>query len=340
MVFVKVRETYDLKTVQNKMTVIGIHTPNPKVIKDNFPGLLMQCKAYRPYSCDVRVACASMENLDPLQVGTGAGVIAPEDAFNPILYKAMSNKGMSQLEARIHYMINNAPGGVDVLGSSAAVETDTFTDQANEFNIYYGLLSQTNTWKHASPQAGFEMTGLRPLVYDVVGTQGDTSLLGINEAMVGPQSLVDHEGYRVPVNGTTVFLGKAKEMPFMNCTYYTLAKSKDSEYAQPGFPDAVSMNCECGVPWAQIMCGCIIVPPSKLHELFYRMVVEWTIEFSAIRPLSEITNFVGVGLVGAAQHYANYSYSKMKEAIGDTDPDLMANDSSMVSSNVDIQKVM
>lgn len=338
MVFVKVRETYDLKTVQNKMTVIGIHTPNPEIIKKNYPGLLMQCKAYRPYSCDVKVACASMLPVDPLGIGTEEGSIAPEDMFNPILYKAMSNKGMSQLEARIHYMINNAPGGVDVLGNSAAVEADTFTDQSNEFNIYYGLLSQTKEWKHANPQSGLQMTGLRPLVYDLVATQGDTSLLGVNESMVAPQSLVDHEGYRVGVNGTTVFLGKAKEMPFMNCTYYTLEKSKDIGYAQPGFV-MNPMSCEVSVPWAQIMCGCIIVPPSKLHELYYRMVVEWTIEFTSIRPLSEITNFVGLGIIGGDTHYANYSYSKVKEVVGDTE-DLMDNDTCMVSSNADIKKVM
>ena len=53
MVFVKVRETYDLHTVKNKMTVIGVHTPKPDIIKKNFPGLLMQCRAYRPVSCDI-----------------------------------------------------------------------------------------------------------------------------------------------------------------------------------------------------------------------------------------------------------------------------------------------
>ena len=105
MVVVKVRETYDLHTTQNKMTVIAIHTPKPDIIKRNYPGLLMQCKMYRPVSADVRVACASVLHLDPLGVGTSPGDVAPEDVFNPILYKAMSNKGMSQLEARINGMV-------------------------------------------------------------------------------------------------------------------------------------------------------------------------------------------------------------------------------------------
>ena len=99
MVFVKVRETYDLHTVRNKMSVIAIHTPDPKIIKNNFPGLLMQCKSYRPYSCDVKLACASVLPVDPLGVGLAEGDVAPEDMFNPILYSAMSNFGMSQLEA-------------------------------------------------------------------------------------------------------------------------------------------------------------------------------------------------------------------------------------------------
>lgn len=77
MVFVKVRETYDLHTLQDKMTVIGIHTPGSTIIKQNYPGLLMQCKGYRPVSCDVKLACASMLPLDPQGIGLEEGDVAP-----------------------------------------------------------------------------------------------------------------------------------------------------------------------------------------------------------------------------------------------------------------------
>ena len=133
MVFVKVRETYDLHTVRNKMSVIAIHTPKPQILKNNFPGLLMQCKSYRPFSCDVRLACASVLPVDPQGVGLSEGDVAPEDMFNPILYSAMSNFGMSQLEARINLMTASPSiGGADIDGDTAIVDVDSLTDKPEE----------------------------------------------------------------------------------------------------------------------------------------------------------------------------------------------------------------
>lgn len=333
MVFVKVRETYDLHTTKNKMTVIAIHTPKPEIIKRNYPGLLMQCKAYRPVSADVRVACASLMPLDVQSVGTAPGDVAPEDVFNPILYKAMSNFGMSQLEARITSMSNDPVGsGVDVDGNTAMVDVDSVTSLSDEFALYYGLLSETNNWKHASPQSGLEMKDLRPLVWEMVYNVGDNAL-----------GIADH--YAAPIADGTAgsggFVAKAirggsKPMPFINCTYYTGSGVK------PGFSDndAVPANVETGVPWINVVCGAIIIPPSRLHELFYRMVVEWTIEFSQIRSLVEIASFSGIGNIGSFTHWQNYNYESTKEAITGSSETLLDNDSCMVASNVDVEKVM
>lgn len=344
MVFVKVRETYDLHTTKNKMTVIGIHTPKPDIIKRNYPGLLMQCKAYRPVSADVRVACASMLPLDPQGVGTAEGDVAPEDVFNPILYKAISNKGMSQLEARIN-MMAHAPTTMlaDVDGQTATVDVDSVTNQADEFNLYYGLLANTHDWKHANPQAGLSMTNLRPLVYEVLYNVGDQ--------MLGADGVADPTHYSAPgsdgdrVNASVQgILGSARPMPFINCTSYTyVASTKSSPAILPGFPDVGSLmpyNAETDVPWINVVCGAIIVPPSRLHELFYRMVVEWTIEFSGIRPLSEIADWAGIARIGSGTHYQNYSYSSAKQAITGSDETILNNDSCMVSANVDVNKVM
>lgn len=222
MVFVKVRETYDLHTKQNKMTIIGIHTPKPDIIKRNYPGLLMQCRAYRPVSADVRIACASVLPLDPLGVGTAEGDVAPEDVFNPILYKAMSNKGMSQLEARINAMRAGAPAGVDIDGNLASVDTDDTTSEADEFPVYYGLLSNTHDWKHANPQAGLSMNKLKPLVYEMVYNVGDAprSFIDGQEGDYSAPNPSDTSTGRVLVPYERI-VGKAKEFPFLNCTSYT-----------------------------------------------------------------------------------------------------------------------
>lgn len=309
MVFVKVRETYDLHTLQNKMSVIGIHTPKAQIIKRNYPGLLMQCKAYRPVSCDVKLACASMLPLDPQGVGLTEGDVAPEDVFNPLLYKAVSNFSMSQIEA----FINRANTSSWVTrGDSVDSTNDGLT--LNDFNIYYGLLADTHGWRHASPQAGLEMRNLKPRVHELVYNVGDNGADADGVPFANP--------YVTLPNGDNVnfdiqsFRGDSKPMPWLNCTAVEPIVTGGVVNKAPGFDnnstDLVPNNYETSVPAPKIYCGMIIVPPSRLHQLFYRLVCEWTLEFSQIRQLSEITSYQGLAWIGSAQHVQDYSFnSKM-----------------------------
>lgn len=329
MVFVKVRETYDLHTVQNKMSIIGIHTPKADIIKRNYPGLLMQCRAYRPVFCDVRMACASMEPLTPLGVGTGDGEVAPEDVFNPILYKAMGNLGMSQIEQ----YINSNESSFTARGDSVDANNSGLRD--NDFDLYYGFLANTNMWRHANPQAGFEMRGLRPLVYEKLYSTGDNAVsLDDGDVATIPPAGGAGTPNRVAVEA---FRGNAKAMPFINCTVPEL----DDTTGQPitafaGFPQAGGtgqpLNSMVGVPAPKIFCGLIIIPPSRQHSLFYRLVCEWTLEFSSIRPISEISSYYGVSVVGSLQHVMDYSFSSK----------LLTDETQMVDTcdGTDIKKVM
>lgn len=341
MVVVKVRETYDLCTVKNKMTVIAIHTPKPDIIKRNFPGLLMQCKAYRPLRAEVKIACASVQPLDPLGVGTAEGDVAPEDVFNPILYKAMTNIGMSQLEARIA-AISGYASGVDVEGSSASVDVDSNTSYDDEFNIYYGLLSDAHGWRHASAQSGLVMSDLRPLVYELLYSIGD-NIDGNESTPTGKFVAPLASGQNVQYFGTTI-RGNAKPLPFMNCTAYSEIVTDGTVsggWSYPGFNESgMSANAELTVPWINCCVAGIVIPPSRLHQLFYRMVVTWDIEFSSIRSLSEITDWAGLNRMGSQTHYQNYDYSSAKKAVTGTDETILESDTCMVSSNVDVKKVM
>lgn len=317
MVFVKVRETYDLHTIRNKMSVIGIHTPKADIIKRNYPGLLLQCKGYRPVSCDVRLACASMLPLDPQGVGTAEGDVAPEDVFNPILYKAVSNRSFSQIEAYIEMKTN----GITSRGDS--IEATNSGILEDDFNIYYGLLADTHSWKHASPQAGLEMRGLKPLVYEMnynIGQQRVSATGGISDNL----EYLDNNG-RLASNGMpfTAFLGKAKPMPMLWSTGYMDSLDgngtpvggynpfgHDAIGTTPaeGFPN----NLQLAVPAPRVYCGIICVPPSRLHQLFYRLVCEWTLEFSEIRSMGDITSWSGLAYIGQTQHTKDYDFdSKM-----------------------------
>lgn len=337
MVFVKVRETYDLHTTRDKMSIIGIHTPASDIIKKNYPGLLMQCKAYRPASCDVRLACASMLPVDPLGIGTSEGDVAPEDMFNPILYKAMSNFGMSNLEKYIESTIGNDwhPGST-VDAEINGIMSDDNPGGYDDFSLYYGLLAQTHEWKHANPQAGLEMSSLRPLVYDVVTNLGDNDRDNIGNSSM---RALDTDDEYSPASALTriTFTGKAKPMPMLNCTTLDPTIIPADGGVPTGFSatssgDNVSRNRQLGVPAPKIFVGCIIVPPSRLHQLFYRMVVEWTLEFSMIRSITDITTWRSLCALGDTSHFMSYSFESkdLKNGTGMVD----------TSEDVGIKKVM
>lgn len=299
MVFVKVRETYDLHTLTDKISLIGIHTPSAGIIKRNYPGLLMQCKAYRPVKADVELACASMLPLDPNGVGVDSGQVSPEDVFNPILYKAISNFGMSQIEQFV-----NAGGNFTILGAGLDAGNDGIT--SDDFATYYGLLAQTHEWKHANPQSGLSMRGLKPLVYETYQTIGDNGATGATNPMLSVKGDDTVSTGQVGNIAVQTFRGRAHEMPMLNCTVPT-ASSGSVVASYAGF-GSFGANGQIDVPAPKVFCGLIVVPPSRRVSLYYRLVCEWTLEFSMIRPLGDITTWAGLQTLGNTTHYSDYSY--------------------------------
>lgn len=298
MVFVKIRETYDLHTQRNKMTVIGVHTPNSDIVKRNYPGLLVQCRAYRPISCDIKIACASILPLDPQGVGTVEGAVAPEDVFNPILYKPMSNFGMSQIDLYINKGHAGPASGDSVDASVGGI------DDTDDFDIYYGLLSQTNEWRHANPQSGLSMTGLKPLVYETYQTLGDNAYNGADTI-----NWLNKDNDGKPLTAHS-FRGASKLLPLLNTTGISSATSQVGDRVGFDLGSGNNIgNVMSIVPAPKIYVAGILVPPSRLHELFFRMVVEWTLEFTMIRPLGEVTNWTQLKLLGVSTHHINYDYT-------------------------------
>lgn len=333
MVFVKVRETYDLHTIKNKMSVIAVHTPSKGIIQRNYPGLLMQCKGYRPVSVDIRLACASVLPLDPQGVGLAEGDVAPEDVFNPILYKAVSNRSMSQIELFIHQTLgSNSP--ISAKGDSLDGTNNGIL--SNDFNLYYGLLSNTHEWKHANPQQGLEMRDIKPLVYEMNYTLGQAEvstgsntprLIGLN-----PDATPNLNSGTSPIQK---FLGKAKPMPMLWTTQIQVDQTGENPSVirhRPGFV-VDDYNWQVDVPDPKIYCALLCIPPSRLHQLFYRMVIEWTLEFSQIRSMHEITSWSGLENIGSQQHIQDYSYESKE---------LLKEETNMVdtSEGTDIVKVM
>lgn len=361
----KVSETYDLSTQVNKMGLVSIHTPDMKLFAKHWGGAMQNHKLFKFVSCDVSMACASMLPADPLQIGMTAGDIAPQDMFNPILYKAVSNDSYNNL---VNYMM----GKYTMLGSNVAgtvkknsVTADnstTFLDvgdkNIDQFEMYYGLLSNTSGWKKAMPQAGLQMNGLYPIVYSLVANLGNgaAGLYSNGTANGTPSSNVNYlladegEGvYDSAVgNGTSLgawFRGPSMRMPAIptkivvddrNVGTANQATGPAVQMMNEPFSDIgddVNNNINpVGIPYIPpCYVAVIVLPPAKLNKLYYRLKVTWTIELIGPESLCDVVNWTAMAKMGSMSYGTDYvaqsSGASAKTAMVDT-------------TDVAIQKVM
>lgn len=311
MVRVQISETYDLSTQVNKMGVIGVHTPTTGQIMQLYPGLMKNFRYYRLTGCDIKLACASMLPADPLQVGTEAGAIAPQDMFNPILYKAVSNESFETILGRMY-------GGTG-LGTLGSVDRTSGSDyQSDEFGLYYSLLAEPNGWKKAMPQQGLDMRGLYPIMYNGLYSYGNPYGAHYGETAAGivsgfPNVSDSADGTTISSQSSPSMRGNAVKMPRLP-TYISAAGEITDASETPLTPNPVP----CNAP--KTFVGCIIVPPAKLNKFYFRMKVTWTIEFEEVRPLTELMSLSDMASVGTFNYYTDFNFSKMekKESTVDT----------------------
>lgn len=352
MVTVRISETYDLSTKVGKMGIVGIHTPTGSLIDKLWPGLVLQYKKMRFAKCDVAMACASMLPADPLQIGVEAGSIAPQDMFNPILYKAVSNDSMSNILA---YLMGAAAEpsfdypNVDK-GSIVDINESDFSDSGtnptahyDQFKMYYGLLSDADNWRKAMPQSGLTMNNLYPLVYQVIHPYGQNSLLTTNaidwqggvqkqtsfikgDKVAVPTEHKDVNGY-APLSGADWNLrGPAMRMPAFDTKYF---KQTASANIVPSGNGANVASGTGSIPPAYV--GLIVLPPAKLNQLYYRLKVTWSIEFTGLHSMADIGNWDTVEAIGGLAFGTDYA---------DQSANMTANTAMVDTSGADIQKIM
>ncbi len=328
MVFVRVSETYDLSTKVDKMAIVGIHTPSNDLITRQWKGLFMNYGKVRLVSCDVTMACASILPADPLQVGVEAGSIAPQDMFNPILYKAVSNDSMNTFLQFLYGQQHAQDSNVVALsmGSIIDVHNTDFKDNevnVDQFKMYYGILSNSNGWKKAMPQAGLQMKGLYPLVFERLSNVGYTGNYTTDAGIVPSVSDTGTFGNSIATYAKSI-RGNAKRMPAVPTVYFVQSNSQSNVDGQ--IVHTMDAN---NLPPAYV--GLIILPPAKLNQLFYRLKVTWTVEFSDVRAMSDIQSWSGMAYIGEASYGTDYSAQASK----------MSSTTAMVDTDgADIQKIM
>nr|WCR62170.1 MAG: capsid protein [Smacoviridae sp.] len=347
MVTVKVSETYDLSTKVGKMGIVGIHTPIGTLVERMWSGLVRQYDKFRFVSCDVAMACASMLPADPLQVGVEAGAIAPQDMFNPILYKAVSNDSMNTFLQFIQgcgFRTGNSDGmninKDSIVGVNSAVfksSSDSDATEVDQMQMYYGLLSDPKGWRKSMPQQGLSMRGLKPLVYNVVNAYGLNQAggplitgapsdnmygLGFVGGDLGTLNTADPNdpGFNFPTSfagsnpvydrqGVGEYRGRALPMPFVNTKFYP---TTDTYGNGSVVTETESVNKD-----SQLQCnvgrvppayvGLIILPPAVLNQLYYRIKVTWTVEFKGLMSNLAVSNWNGVAKFGALSYSTDYA---------------------------------
>lgn len=352
MVTVSISEVFDLSTVKDKMTLIGVHTPTKELIQKTYPGLCMNSKYCRIVKTDVVLSAVSgTVAITPDMVGDNSvNGIAPEDVLNPILYKAVSNDSWSTLEARLMGLYAQAhsytafPAPL-IKGSQAFAENDEVTGLDDEFGVYYSLLSHRDGFKIAPIQAGLEMRGLVPMVFEKYYTHGENVGSNVNSD-VGSAIVEGDDGkLRKEAPNPRAMRGRPHPMPRFNTTYLTGINPGQNTVMTPdpvrgtNFQNAgmganqSPTNYQIEMPdIPPVMLACILMPPCKKTKLFFRMRVRTWLEFSEVRPIQEITSFSDMEtLYAPLVYHSDYAEQSSKM---DVKTDLVD------TKNADITKIM
>lgn len=283
-------------------------------------------RAVRFAGCDVYLACASQLPVDPNGVGSEAGQVDPSDMMNPILYKAVSNDYFDTIISRIYggVAMNPSSDGSSITSVEGLTNASQQAVGFDDFAIYYGVLSHSEGWKKAMPQVGFEMKGLKPLMWEMLNNYGNTMIpAGYNSTRVpildgGSVGGSPSGGIEPP----TVAREKAFEM-------------RGSARLAPPMPLWAGLNADNSTlattfPYTYV--GAIIVPPCHTagSRLYYRMRIVWHLEFIGLTSHQAIGTFLEMANNGRVFYYKDYTAESKME--GKTD---------MVDvSGMEIEKIM
>lgn len=162
----KYQEIYDINTVSNKVSIIGIHTPVGAKPRQMLSGFFTQFRKYKYSGCSVVATPAQRLGLNLAQISTEAGssTVNPKDVFNPMLVRGCHGDNLNAALNSIY------KGSFTSEGSSLAM--DQFSKSVVPLGtlsweqMYYRML-QDPSFKKFSMSSGLKLSGLHPLIYNV-----------------------------------------------------------------------------------------------------------------------------------------------------------------------------
>lgn len=171
------QEVIDLHTESDKVSVVGIHTPNSDTPYNMLRGFWTQFKKFKYNGCSISLVPAAQLPADPLQISYEAGepTIDPRDMLNPILFHGCHGDDMGAILNNL-YTSDNANSFIDMIQSDSAdlnIFPQSVISGLGKTEVYEALYYKAmtdKTWLKAHPQRGFRKSGLHPMVYSLAST--------------------------------------------------------------------------------------------------------------------------------------------------------------------------
>lgn len=306
--FASYQEIIDLHTESDKVSVIGLHTPQGDTPRKMFGGFFDQFKKFKYFGCSVSLVPAARLPADPSQVSYegGEAIIDPRDLMNPLMFHGCHGNDMGVILNRL-YALNSLDARKtdsmfmfeedgDLSGSTDLGDIAGFQLE----DLYYKALTD-NTWKKAHPQRGFRKSGLRPLVYTMatnmqflangglgsnlgIPTPGEFEIIGASE-FTGSfgKSSANRQYFTPRLTG----LGWLDTRNVLTSSTYSADVTLSQDFDEvKDMINAANLAQVSDASLPLVYMGMILMPPAYKTEQYFRMIVTHHFGFKDFRGIS------------------------------------------------------
>lgn len=291
----KYQEIYDVNTVSNSVSVIGIHTPTGNKPRQMLAGFFTQFRKYKYAGCSVVATPAARLPLDVMNIAVEAGQNGanPKDVFNPILVRGCHGDNLNTALNSIYrgaFQNEGSSLGKDDW-SDSVVPADGLTWE----QMYYRML-QDPSFKKFSMSSGIKMSGLHPLVYNVASNHQLADVINDGNGLpLEPGQTVADADSGVEFNGNTAGLVAAGDGINTGIKYPRFFTNRLQSL---GWIDTKQFMNSGQVGYAalpKIFMSLIVLPPAYRVSTAMRFVVTHYFEFKEFN--------TSLTLEGASEYY-------------------------------------
>ena len=303
----KYQEIYDINTVSDKVSIIGIHTPTGAKPRALLAGHFLQYRKFKYSGCSVVATPAQRLGLNLAQLSTeaGASTVNPKDVFNPMLVRGCHGDNLNAALNTIYkgsFTHEGSSLGMDQESDSGVTPIGITWEQ-----MYYRML-QDPSFKKFSMNSGLKLSGLHPMVYNVATDHQLTDVLSdsnnqplqVGQTIAGT-GIVGFNGNTAGAIGTT----RGTIYPrFMTNRLQSLGWLDTRQVMNSGQAGYTALP--------KIFMACIILPMAKSDSVVtsMRFVVTHYFEFKEFN--------TSLTLEGASEYYDWLTTQSEKTASNDT----------------------